>query len=66
MAENTAANTNIGTAVSATDPDGDTLTYSLSGTDAASFDLDTSTGQIKTKVALDYEAKNSYSVNGRR
>ena len=62
VAENMAANTNIGTAVTATDVDGDTLTYSLSGTDAASFDLDTSTGQIQTKAALDYESKNSYSV----
>ena len=62
VAENTAAGTNIGTAVSATDPDGDTLTYSLSGTDAASFSIATSTGQIKTKAALDYESKTSYSV----
>ncbi len=60
--ENSAAGTNVGTAVSATDIDGDTLTYSLSGTDAASFDLDTSTGRIKTKAALDYEAKATYSV----
>ena len=35
IAENTAANTNIGTAVSATDPDTeDVLTYTLGGTDA--------------------------------
>ena len=63
VAENSPAGTNVGTAVSATDIDGDTLTYSLSGTDAASFDLDTSTGRIKTKAALDYEAKATYSVN---
>ena len=31
--ENTAAGTNIGAAVSATDADGDTLSYSLGGTD---------------------------------
>ena len=62
VAENTAAGTNIGAAVTATDVDGDTLTYSLSGTDAASFDIDTSTGQIQTKAALDYESKTSYSV----
>ena len=60
--ENTAAGENIGKPVKATDIDGDTLTYSLSGTDAASFDLDTSTGRIKTKAALDYEARNTYSV----
>ena len=66
VAENTSAGSNIGATVSATDPDGvakfNTLTYSLSGTDASSFDLNTSTGQIKTKAALNYEAKTSYSV----
>ena len=53
---------NVGPRVSAIDPDeGDTLTYSLGGsststrTDAASFDISTSTGQLMTKVALDYE-----------
>ena len=34
---------------------GDTLTYSLSGTDAASFDIDASTGQLITKAPLDFE-----------
>ena len=63
IAENTAANTNIGGVVGATDPDdGDTLTYSLGGTDAASFDIDTSNGQLKTKAALDKETKASYTV----
>ena len=62
--ENTAANTTIGTAVSATDTDtGASLTYALTGTDASSFDIDTSTGQIKTKDALDHETEDSYSVN---
>ena len=61
--ENTAAGIDIGLPVSATDPNvGDTLTYSLSGTDAASFDIDTSTGQLRTRAALDYETKFSYSV----
>ena len=66
--ENTPANTAIGTAISATDPDNenghssDTLTYTLGGTDVASFDLDTDTGQIKTKAALDKETQSSYSV----
>ncbi len=63
IAENTAANTNIGAAVSATDPDtADTLTYTLGGTDAASFGIDSTTGQLRTKVALDYAIKNSYVV----
>ena len=67
VAENTAAGASIGAAVTAADPDGvakwNTLSYSLSGTDAASFDIDAATGQIKTKAALDYEAtKTTYSV----
>jgi len=65
VAENSAAGTNVGAAVTATDPDADdTLSYSLSGTDAASFAIDSSTGQITTKsgVTYDYESKKTYSV----
>ena len=60
----TASATNIGAPVTATDGDGDTLTYTLEGTDAASFDVDSGTGQLKTKagVLYDHEAKSSYSV----
>ncbi len=61
VAENTDPNTNIGDPVAANDPD-DTLTYTLGGTDAASFDIDTSTGQLKTKAPLDHETRNSYTV----
>ena len=54
--ENTAAGTDIGAPVTATDADaGDTLTYELGGADMASFDIDTATGQLMTKAALDYE-----------
>ena len=64
--ENTAAGEDIGAPVVATDVDsGDTLTYTLGGTDAASFDIDPDTGQLETKAALDYEvvpAKTSYMV----
>ena len=62
IAENTAAGVNIGTPVAATDADNDTLTYTLGGTDAASFAIDGTTGQLKTQAALDYETKSSYSV----
>ena len=65
VAENTAADTNIGAAIpAAADVDGDTLTYTMEGTDAASFTFDATatTRQIKTKAALDFENKNSYSV----
>ena len=61
--ENTPADTNIGSPYTATDPDaGETLTYSLGGTDAASFDIDDTTGQIKTTAALDHETKETYNV----
>ena len=62
IAENTASSTNIGTPFTATDADGDTLTYSLGGTDAASFGIDSSTGQLQTNAALDYETKSSNSI----
>ncbi len=62
IAENTAAGQHIGTAITATDADNDTLTYTLGGTDAASFGIDATTGQLKTKAALNYETKNTYTV----
>ena len=35
----------------------------MGGTDAASFDIDPETGQLKTKALLDHEAaKDSYTV----
>ncbi|MDE0400343.1 MAG: cadherin domain-containing protein, partial [Candidatus Poribacteria bacterium] len=64
--ENTPAGVHIGEAISAKDADtGDTLTYTLRGTDAAAFEIGSTTGQLKTKAALDYETKNSYSVTVR-
>ena len=64
--ENSAADTVVGT-VTATDDDDDTLTYSLQGTDAASFDIDSGTGQIKTKANVDYnyEAKFDYEMTAK-
>ena len=65
IAENTAAGQNVGAVVTATDADaGDTLGYTLGGTDAASFDFVESSGQIRTKsgVTYDFEAKSSYTV----
>ena len=63
IAENTAEGQNIGDRVAATDSDGDdTLTYSLSGTGAASFGINQVTGQLLTKSALDHETTPSYTV----
>ena len=60
VAENTPSGQDIGAPVVATDP-GDVLTYSLSGTDAAMFDIDRATGQITTKSALNREATGGVS-----
>ena len=63
VAENTAASTNIGTAIAATDADsGDTLEYTLGGTDMASFAIVSTSGQLQTRAALDFETKSSYAV----
>ena len=66
LPENSAADTVVGT-VTATDDDDDTLTYSLEGTDAGSFDIDSATGQIKTKANVDYnyEAKFDYEMTAK-
>ena len=55
---------NVGAVVEATDPNGDTLTYSLGGTDAGSFDIVQDDGQITVKTAtkLNREAKATYRV----
>ena len=66
VAENTPAGRSIGPPVAATDVDAtDTLSYSLEGLEAGSFDIDAATGQLRTKAALNYEAKSSYSVTVR-
>ena len=62
VAENTPAGRDIGLPVSATDPEVDTLTYSLDGTNAASFRIIESTGQLQTNAALDFETKDTYTV----
>ena len=62
--ENRPEGTNVGAPVTATDADDDTLTYTLSGTDAADFALDSASGQLTvgTGTVLDFEATASYSV----
>ena len=61
--ENSASGANVGARVTASDPDRDTLTYTLTGTDASSFTIN-SRGQIMVGAGttLDYETKASYSV----
>ncbi len=67
IAENTGAGQNIGNPISATDGDGDRLTYSLEGADARAFTIISGSGQLRTRsgVTYDYETKNSYSVTVR-
>ena len=54
----------MGNRVEADDGEGDVLTYTLGGTDAASFDIDVATGQLRTKAALDRETKGTYDRHG--
>ena len=63
VAENTPAGTNIGAPVAASDA-GDLLTYSLDETGAASFDIVRSSGQIRTKAALDFETDHLVHSDG--
>ena len=60
--ENTPAGINVGAPVSA-EGDG-TLTYTLSGPDAASFTIVPTTGQVRTRdgIVYDYETRNRYTV----
>ena len=62
MLQGVEAGSAIGRPVAASDPDGDTLTYTLGGTDGDSFDIDAMTGQLKTKAALGAETMSTYSV----
>ena len=62
VAENTAAGEEIGEVFAAVDPEGGAVSYSLGGPDASSFAIDGSTGRLRTKAALDHEAKPTHSV----
>lgn len=62
--ESSSAGTPVGLPVTATDADGDTLSYTISGTDATSFSINSSTGfiTVSSTANLDYETKSEYSV----
>ena len=62
--ENTPGGEPIGSPISATDADGDILTYHFSGKDADLFAIDAGTGQIQTRegITYDYEYRTTYSV----
>ena len=62
VAENTGSSSTIGSPVSTTDADNDTLTYHLGGLDGASFSINPNSGQLLTSSVLDFEVQSSYSV----
>ena len=62
--ENTPPQSRVGAPVTASDADIERLQYTLGGTDAASFEIDSRTGQITVGAGtvLDYETKSGYAV----
>ncbi len=68
VAENADEGVGIGEPVVASDGNKDRMIYTLSGSDADSFSIDSglssthNDGQLRTKAELDYETKSSYTV----
>ena len=63
VAENAPTSTVVYDA-SASDPDaGDTVGFSLGGTDAAAFSIDATTGEVRLNASADFEAKTSYAID---
>ena len=60
--EGLAIGSNVGAAVAATDPESNTITYSITGTNTGGFTV-TSSGQIQTGQVLDREDVDSYTIN---
>lgn len=60
ISEDSAIGTEIGT-YTATDYDGDDLTYSLDGDDAESFDIDEETGEVTTAEEFDADEQDEYT-----
>ena len=61
VAENTPAGTSLGAPITAVATSG-SVTYSLGGADSSSFQIASSSGQLRTMAALDFETKNSCEV----
>ena len=62
--ENAMTGETIGRLLMVEDSDSSSFAYTVSGSDAAYFDVEEGTGggQLMTKASLDYEAKDTYSV----
>ncbi len=63
LAQNARPGDAVGDPVAATHPDDLEISYSLSGTDAASFTVNEETGQIRVKDGVDLEVGRTYTVN---
>ena len=61
VAEQAARGTKIGVPVTATDADGDPLTYTRGGVDAAFFAIDNTSGQLAANAELDFEVRAAYT-----
>ena len=61
VVENTAAGTNLGAPIRAAATSG-SVTYTLGGADSSSFQIVSSSGQLRTQAALNYEDRDSYEV----
>ena len=62
LAESLSSGSTVST-MSATDPNNDSITYSISsGNDAGKFTINSSTGAITTAATLDYETTTSYTL----
>ena len=63
VSENAAVGTNVGNRFQVIDPDGDPITHWIQGESARElFAIDETTGQITTKVKLDYEEQTSIRI----
>ena len=63
MVQNARPGDAVGDPVSATHPDDLEITYSLSGTDAATFTVDEETGQLRVREGVDLTVEKTYTVN---
>ena len=62
VAENTATTATVFTAAGS-DIDGNTLSYSLAGADAASFTINAATGAVRFAASPNFEVQNSYAFD---
>ena len=62
VSEDAGAGQSIGLPFTAKEADSDTFTFTLGGRDAALFEIDSSSGQLRVKDPLDHENKDSHRV----